>query len=59
MNLIELVEQLQLTQQDHPHSAHLDVRINDLDAFAVNLSHDGDQEFVEIECCRPWALPKL
>jgi hypothetical protein len=28
MNLAELVEQLELIQQDHPHSAHLEVRIN-------------------------------
>ena len=56
MNLSELIEQLELIKQDHPHAAHLDVRINDLDVFAVHLKYDGDQEFVEIECFRPFAL---
>ena len=56
MNLTELVEQLELIQQDHPHSARLDVRVNDLDIFAVQLKHDEEQEFVEIECFRPFAL---
>jgi hypothetical protein len=55
MNLNELIEQLELIKQDHPHSAHLDVRVNDLDVFAVNLKHE-DQEFVEIELFRPFAL---
>ncbi len=56
MNLNELIEQLELIQSDHPHAAHLDVRVNELDVFAVNLNHDGDQEFVEIECFRPYAV---
>ena len=55
MNLNELIEQLELIKQDHPQSAHLDVRVNDLDVFAVNLKHE-DQEFVEIELFRPFAL---
>jgi hypothetical protein len=38
MNLTELVEQLELIQQDHPHSARLDVRVSDLDIFGVHLS---------------------
>jgi hypothetical protein len=56
MNLTELVEQLELIQQDHPHSAHLDVRVNDLDIFAVQLKHDDEQECVESKCFCPFAL---
>jgi hypothetical protein len=52
MNLNELIEQLELIKQDHPYSAHLDVRVNDLDVFAVHLKHE-DQDFIEIECFRP------
>jgi hypothetical protein len=56
MNLTDLIEQLELIKQDHPHAAQLDVRVNDLDVFAVNLKHEDDEEFVEIECYRPYAL---
>ena len=59
MNLIELIEQLELIKQDHPEAAHLDVRVNDLDVFAVHLGHeewkDYVADFVEIECFRPYA----
>jgi hypothetical protein len=55
MSLNDLIEQLELMKHDHPHSADLPVRCNELDVFAVNLNHDGDNEFVEIECCRPYA----
>ena len=56
MNLSELIEQLELIKQDHPHSAHLNVTAQDLDTFAVNLMRDEIEEYVEIECCRPYAL---
>ncbi len=59
MNLTDLIEQLELIKQDHPHSASLDVRINDLDAFMVHLNQDEGGEFVEIECYRPYALGGL
>jgi hypothetical protein len=54
MKLDELIEQLELIRSDHPHAAKLDVRVNELDVFDVNLRHDEDQSFVEIECYRPW-----
>ena len=56
MTLNDLIEQLELIKHDHPHSADLPVRCNDLDVFAVNLDHDDDSEFVGIECYRPYAL---
>jgi hypothetical protein len=56
MTLNELIDQLKLTKRDHPHAADLPVRCSDLDVFAVNLDHDGDHEFVNIETYRPWAL---
>jgi hypothetical protein len=56
MNLSELIEQLELIKQDHPDAAQLDVRINDLDTLADHLRADPDQNFVEIECFRPFAL---
>jgi hypothetical protein len=59
MNLNELIEQLELIKSDHPHAADLDMRVNDLDVFAVNLQHDGDQAFIEIECYRPFAVTSL
>jgi hypothetical protein len=56
LTLTELIEQLELIKQDHPHAAHLDVRVDDLDVFAVHLKRDELGEFAEIECFRPWAL---
>jgi hypothetical protein len=56
MSLSELIEQLQMIKDDHPDAAHLDVRINDLDAHVVWLRDDEGERFVEIQCARPWAL---
>jgi hypothetical protein len=60
MNLSELIEQLELIKQDHPRSAHLNVKVWDEDVvgvYAVNLRRDEIEEYVEIECCDPYALP--
>jgi hypothetical protein len=54
MNLDELIEQLELLKRDHQDAAYLEVRVNELDVFAVHRELDGDQEYVEIECFRPY-----
>jgi len=63
MNLTELIEQLELIKHDHPEAAHLDVRANDLDVFAVHLRREEYKEyaadFVEIELYRPHAFREL
>jgi hypothetical protein len=58
MNLTEFIEQLELLKHDHPDAGTLDVRVNDLDVFAVHRKHDGDREYIEIECFRPFALAR-
>ena len=43
MNITELIEQLELIKKDHPEAAHFDVRVNELDVFAVNLKHEEEE----------------